>query len=37
MCGFVPYGEEAEDPYVIYEEIVKNPISYPDYFKDSKS
>ncbi len=32
----VPFGEEAEDPYEIYEEIVKKPISYPNYYKDKK-
>jgi len=36
MCGFVPFGEEAEDPYVIYEEIIKTKeLTYPSYFSDA--
>lgn len=31
MCGYVPFGEEAEDPYEIYEDIIKKEIGYPDY------
>lgn len=23
MCGNLPFGEEAEDPYEIYDEIIK--------------
>ena len=34
MCGCVPFGEEAEDPYEIYEEIIKNPINYPSFLND---
>jgi len=30
-------GEEAEDPYEIYEEIIKKDISYPNYLKDKKA
>lgn len=26
MCGGVPFAEEAEDPYEIYEEIIKKPL-----------
>ena len=37
MCGRVPFGEEAEDPYEIYEEIIRNPIVYPKYLKDKKA
>jgi len=37
MCGMVPFGEEAEDPYEIYEEIVTKPIKYPAYMKDRKA
>ena len=36
MCGGVPYAEEAEDPYEIYEEIMKKDISFPPYMKDKK-
>jgi cGMP-dependent protein kinase len=37
MCGMVPFGEEAEDPYEIYEEIIKKELSYPNYLKDKKA
>ncbi len=37
MCGMVPFGEEAEDPYEIYEEIIKKDINYPNYLKDKKA
>lgn len=37
MCGYVPFGEEAEDPYDIYEEIIKKNIAYPNYLEDKKS
>lgn len=37
MCGMVPFGEEAEDPYEIYEEIIKKEMSYPNYLKDKKA
>ena len=37
MCGMVPFGEEAEDPYEIYEEIITKPIKYPAYLKDKKA
>lgn len=30
----VPYGEEATDPYEIYEEIIKETLSFPNYVKD---
>ena len=31
MCGFVPFGEETEDPYDIYDEIIKKDLSYPNF------
>lgn len=34
MCGMVPYGEDATDPYEIYEEINKKNLSFPNYVKD---
>ena len=37
MCGMVPFGEEAEDPYEIYEEIIKKPLVYPNYMKDKNA
>ena len=35
MCGGVPFAEDAEDPYEIYEEIIKKPLTYPNYLKDN--
>ena len=45
MCGGVPFAEvskqkyskDAEDPYDIYEEIVKKPLTYPSFLKDRKA
>lgn len=37
MCGLVPFGEEAEDPYEIYEDIVRKEIKFPSYLKDRKA
>ncbi|KAL4499727.1 hypothetical protein ABPG72_017267 [Tetrahymena utriculariae] len=38
LCGGVPYAEEAEDPYEIYEEIIKkNNVKYPSFLKDKKA
>lgn len=34
MCGMVPYGEDAADPYEIYEEIQKKMLFFPNYVKD---
>ncbi|CAK66144.1 unnamed protein product (macronuclear) [Paramecium tetraurelia] len=34
MCGGVPFGEELEDPYQIYEEIMNTQIKYPTFLKD---
>lgn len=35
MAGYVPYGEEAEDPLQIYQEILKNPLKFPKNMKDT--
>ena len=37
LCGSLPFGDEADDPYEIYEEIIKKEIDYPSYFKDKKA
>lgn len=37
MCGMLPYGEELDDPYEIYDEIVKKNISYPPYVSDRRA
>lgn len=37
MCGMVPFGEDAEDPYDIYQQVITQPIKYPKYLKDLKA
>lgn len=34
LCGGLPFGEDQDDPFEIYKEIVKNPINYPQYITD---
>ncbi len=36
ISGYVPYGEEAEDPYEIYDDIMKKPLTFPNYVNDEK-
>ena len=36
MCGLVPFGEEIDDPYEIYELIIKKNVFYP-ILENSKS
>ena len=36
LCGGVPFAEDFEDPYRIYEEIVKKPLIFPSFLKDKK-
>ena len=31
MCGGVPFGEEEEDPYVIYEKVIERRLVYPSF------
>lgn len=37
VCGYLPYGEDIEDPFLIYEKIMKTKLNYPAYFKDKKT
>jgi len=37
MCGKVPFGEDAEDPYDIYKEIISSSVKYPSHMKDVKA
>lgn len=34
MIGYVPFAEEADNPYEIYEEIIKKPLTFPSWLKD---
>lgn len=36
VCGYVPFAEDAEDPYEIYEEIIKTDVKFPNHYKDKK-
>ncbi|OMJ81260.1 hypothetical protein SteCoe_18317 [Stentor coeruleus] len=31
VCGGVPFGEEEEDPYVIYEKVIERKLIYPSF------
>lgn len=33
----LPFGEETQDPYEIYEEILKKELKYPIYLTDRKA
>ena len=37
MCGGVPFAEDLEEPYQIYEEIIKKNLKFPHFFKDKKA
>lgn len=34
LCGFVPFGEDSEDPMDVYKLIIKNKVEFPEYMKD---
>eukprot|EP00330_Aristerostoma_sp_ATCC50986_P009572 CAMPEP_0114603228 /NCGR_PEP_ID=MMETSP0125-20121206/25661_1 /TAXON_ID=485358 ORGANISM="Aristerostoma sp., Strain ATCC 50986" /NCGR_SAMPLE_ID=MMETSP0125 /ASSEMBLY_ACC=CAM_ASM_000245 /LENGTH=168 /DNA_ID=CAMNT_0001813875 /DNA_START=1482 /DNA_END=1988 /DNA_ORIENTATION=- len=34
LAGCVPYGDELDDPYEIYEEILTKPVRFPGFVKD---
>ena len=34
MCGGLPFAEDSENPYDIYVEIIKSPLSFPKFMKD---
>ena len=36
ICGGVPFAEDVDDPYEIYEQIIKKTIAYPSFMKDKK-
>ena len=37
MCENLPFGENLEDPYEIYEEILKKQLSFPSSFEDKET
>lgn len=32
MCGLVPFGEDCEDPFEVYQLLATQPLQYPAYF-----
>ena len=36
MCGFVPFGENAEEPMEVYLAIINEQLNFPEYCKDKK-
>lgn len=37
MCGYVPYGEEEEDPYKIYFQVVSQKLKFPHFFMEEEN
>lgn len=37
MCGGLPFGDDVEDPYEVYQAIIKRPLRFPNFFKDQNS
>jgi len=36
VCGKLPFGEEYDDPYLIYKEITNGKINYPNYYYNNR-
>jgi cGMP-dependent protein kinase len=32
MCGMVPFGDECEEPYDVYQQVISQKLSFPSYF-----
>ena len=37
LCGVLPFGEDADDPYEIHDEIMNLQLKYPNFVRDSKA
>ena len=37
MCGCLPFGNDCEDPLQIYQQIMKEELSFPEWFDDEPS
>ena len=35
MAGFVPFGEDAEDPFQIYQEILSSKLEFPNHMSNA--
>jgi cGMP-dependent protein kinase len=34
VCGTLPFAEKIENPYQVYEEVMKKKVHFPDFFTD---
>ena len=32
MCGFLPFGEDEDDPFNVYKEVINGRLQFPPYF-----
>jgi cGMP-dependent protein kinase len=32
MCGMVPFGDDCEEPYDVYQQVISQKLSFPSYF-----
>ena len=37
LCGVLPFGDSAEGPYDIYEEIMQSELKFPEFLSDKKA
>jgi len=37
LCGVLPFGDSAEGPYDIYEEIMQSELKFPEFINDKKA
>lgn len=37
LSGYVPFGEDMDDPNMIYKEIAQKDLTFPDYFRDKNA
>lgn len=37
QCGYVPFGEDEDDPFEIYKVVLTKEHTYPDYFQDDEN
>jgi cGMP-dependent protein kinase len=37
QCGYVPFGEDEDDPFEIYKVVLTKEHEYPDYFLDDEN
>jgi len=37
MCGDLPFGDDLEDPYDIYQEVIMNDLKIPNHMQDRQA